>query len=76
MIADVELHHTAPNFRQLIALSRDGHPRLYRRGTRRGVAPSSLNFDQADPTGSKGLKRIGSAKFRDLNASLKGSTHD
>jgi hypothetical protein len=76
MIADVELHHTTPNFRQLIALRRDGHPGLYRRGTRRGIAPSSLNFDQADPTGSEGLKRIGSTKFRDLDASLKGSTHD
>ena len=76
MIANVELHHTAPNFRQLIALRRDGHTRFYGRGTRGGVTPSSLNLDQADPAGSKGLKRIGSAEFRDLDPSLKGCTHN
>ncbi len=76
MIANVKLHHTATNFRQLIALGRDGHTRFNGCGTRGGITSSSLNLDQTNPAGSKGFQRIGSTELRHLDPGLKGGPHN
>ncbi len=76
MVGDVQLHHAAPQIRQLRCLRAHLHARRHRGGTGSGIALAAFDLDQAQAAGTECFEAVGGAQLGHLDARVHGRTHD
>ena len=75
VVGDVEFHHAAAQLLELLGLGANYHAVFGRRGAGGGGSAASLDLDQAEAAGSKGIDHVGCAQFGDLNSRFRCGAH-